>query len=592
MPAPTQAQLDARMSPTPFTRSIPGDGVYAGQGNSLYIKQGSTVYQTGLQGLGQMYAAQLGGNNVTQANQSGDFAINLGKQYLQSIGQNYDSFSKLTDLQGADLSAAMSNGEMGLKGGNVTDLGTLSGLFKTPTTAGTSETLNTEKNTLGAGVKPGVQPATVGSEIPTHLPGGTATTLFDYYAAKGQSLPAVADRATLFEQAGLGKAAEYSGTAQQNEDLLSHMQRSDYAGTTIGSQQSGGAAVNTTPAGASLSMALSGGDAATTLGNYKTWLSSALGVAESKLSTSENTLNSFFSTQQSPDSILKDEMDRAGVSSSQSTLKTLDDMISKQSAIITKLPDDIRSTLSDVGVSQAQLDRLTVAESKGPTAALKDLMTQRDALSTEIDKAMSFAEKFANTRIAAQAARLSALEWQVTSDKGDYKDLSADAKTLLTSSINDRKAIMTTALTAAKNGASSDVIDSILSSGSAGEALQAAGSTMVTPKKTSATSSMTNDLTSAGSAFDSGVPGKGYNGVGGDGYIDPNLYVALYNAAVAQYGQAGGTAFIKKYPPTGGGSFSKGVKGLNPANIGTGTLPTEISNLLLSGQKTAKGTIS
>lgn len=45
-------------------------------------------------------------------------------------------------------------------------------------------------------------------------------TLNDYYTAKGQALPSIADRANTFQSLGLGAANSYAGTAQQNTLLL------------------------------------------------------------------------------------------------------------------------------------------------------------------------------------------------------------------------------------------------------------------------------------------------------------------------------------------------------------------------------------
>lgn len=48
----------------------------------------------------------------------------------------------------------------------------------------------------------------------------TPTNLYQYYTSKGQNLPSVSDRAPIYEQYGLGSAGEYTGTAQQNTNLL------------------------------------------------------------------------------------------------------------------------------------------------------------------------------------------------------------------------------------------------------------------------------------------------------------------------------------------------------------------------------------
>lgn len=61
---------------------------------------------------------------------------------------------------------------------------------------------------------------------PTPTPTPVATpvvpkTLSEYYISKGQSLPSLSQRATLFQQLGLGSSSTYAGTANQNNALLS-----------------------------------------------------------------------------------------------------------------------------------------------------------------------------------------------------------------------------------------------------------------------------------------------------------------------------------------------------------------------------------
>lgn len=50
--------------------------------------------------------------------------------------------------------------------------------------------------------------------------GQTATSLAEFYAANGLALPSLAERAQLYESAGLGAVSTYVGTAEQNNKLL------------------------------------------------------------------------------------------------------------------------------------------------------------------------------------------------------------------------------------------------------------------------------------------------------------------------------------------------------------------------------------
>ncbi len=72
-----------------------------------------------------------------------------------------------------------------------------------------------------------------------------------------------------------------------------------------------------------------------------------------------------------------------------------------------------------------------------------------------------------------------------------------------------------------------------------------------------------------------GIKDKGYNGRGADGYVDPNLYIALFDNVLNHYGNQGAAEFLKKYPP---------AKDINPANVGKGILPIPIENAVIAGE--------
>lgn len=61
-----------------------------------------------------------------------------------------------------------------------------------------------------------------GSEVPNKQGGGEATNLYEYYKALGEQLPNMSMRRGMYMDAGLGN--QYSGTAQQNADLLNYLQ--------------------------------------------------------------------------------------------------------------------------------------------------------------------------------------------------------------------------------------------------------------------------------------------------------------------------------------------------------------------------------
>jgi len=99
-----------------------------------------------------------------------------------------------------------------------------------------------EKYRLGEwpkAIDPATLPVAAPPPMPTPLPpreGETrgiclASTLAEYYGAQGQSLPSVADRQPFYEALGLGPAAYYTGTAEQNVKLLDALQARDGCGT-------------------------------------------------------------------------------------------------------------------------------------------------------------------------------------------------------------------------------------------------------------------------------------------------------------------------------------------------------------------------
>lgn len=63
---------------------------------------------------------------------------------------------------------------------------------------------------------------TIAPETPKTV--ALATTLFEYYKAKGETLPSVEERSKLYEQLKLGTANYYTGTYEQNTKLLSSLQ--------------------------------------------------------------------------------------------------------------------------------------------------------------------------------------------------------------------------------------------------------------------------------------------------------------------------------------------------------------------------------
>lgn len=92
---------------------------------------------------------------------------------------------------------------------------------------GTVKTIN-EKEINSPPSKPKQTPsAPVKTPTPPkaeNAPVTKAKTLAEYYVGKGETLPPISTRARLYESLGLGQAAYYTGTAEQNTKLLNKLQ--------------------------------------------------------------------------------------------------------------------------------------------------------------------------------------------------------------------------------------------------------------------------------------------------------------------------------------------------------------------------------
>lgn len=73
----------------------------------------------------------------------------------------------------------------------------------------------------------------------------------------------------------------------------------------------------------------------------------------------------------------------------------------------------------------------------------------------------------------------------------------------------------------------------------------------------------------AQSLFEYGNEELGFNGRGTDGYVDPNLYIAIFKKIEAELGREAAVQFLDKFPPE---------DNLNPANASRADLPAVIKN--------------
>lgn len=187
-------------------------------------------------------------------------------------------------------------------------------------------------------------------------------TLFDYYAGQGQALPTLSARAQTYQTAGLGQANAYTGSADQNNALLSYLQAPksntntpiDAASLTAG----------TTP--------ITAPNAPVDTTNHS---ATVLSLDSGALSTPNL------------DSALTDTSGRAQVTSDQKALMGLEDQYNKKSQVQTQLEQNaglpqFNAQLNDINSQiqtlqkQAQQATLTSEGRLAPTFAIQGEQAQ------------------------------------------------------------------------------------------------------------------------------------------------------------------------------------------------------------------------
>lgn len=137
--------------------------------------------------------------------------------------------------------------------------------------------------------------------------------------------------------------------------------------------------------------------------------------------------------------VLNDLFVKFGVKDAQDALTTYNQNIYDYNQKLKKLPEDIKSTLSAVGVDQAQLDRLTLKESTPIINALNDAMHNAGAAQDRINQSLTFVKMFADAKMADKAAQLEAMKFQLEQDQGKYKELAQNQKDTINLALEDQK---------------------------------------------------------------------------------------------------------------------------------------------------------
>lgn len=172
--------------------------------------------------------------------------------------------------------------------------------------------------------------------------------------------------------------------------------------------------------------------------------------------------------------ILSDLFTKFGIESKLSAVEEYNKIILDQQKLLKSIPEDIKKTMEDVGISESQYNRLVLKETQKPLETLSELMQAKGAAESAIQNSLQFVKLFADVAMQDQAAKLEAMKFEIETNKDLLKTMGDKQMKLLGLALDEKKEMLTIANTAMQNGAPKNVIDKILNSDSAAEALSIA----------------------------------------------------------------------------------------------------------------------
>ena len=150
--------------------------------------------------------------------------------------------------------------------------------------------------------------------------------------------------------------------------------------------------------------------------------------------------------------ILKELYGEFGISEELSLTKQYNTEVLVEMERIKKIPENIKATLQDVGISEAQFNRAVLKETQEPLKRLESLMSKKGANQEAISNALKFVSLFSDAAMKDQATKLELAKFEITTNKDLLKELNDKQKDLLNLVIDERKGILTIQNTAAENG--------------------------------------------------------------------------------------------------------------------------------------------
>lgn len=303
-----------------------------------------------------------------------------------------------------------------------------------------------------------------------------ANTLYEFYKAKGQNLPSIAERSKVYEAQGLGAASAYQGTYDQNVALLSRLQSQDQpkpAPTPSpappvsspvarvdanASQTSPSPTVPTLPT----SRTISGQTVPTNVGlfqQYQTDINARLKdleAREAKVLEAQRNL-----PKQSD--LLRSAREESGVITDIQRAESLDERLAQLEGSIFESERDIRERIKKSGgfVTESQVQRLAAAETKPLIEEYNRISAERGRLGQRISSKEGLARDYAETSFKDLARELGIAETELEFGQKRYDVYRDIAKDLFRASEADINQIIDLAQSAneTERKAAEDEID-------------------------------------------------------------------------------------------------------------------------------------
>jgi len=159
--------------------------------------------------------------------------------------------------------------------------------------------------------------------------------------------------------------------------------------------------------------------------------------------------------------ILEEQFTRFGVAEEISLLNEFNAQILEQQQLLRDIPEDIRATTQDLGVTKDQLRRLVLQATEGPLKTLARLMEQRGAAQDKINQTLKFVGLFADAAMQDQAARIEAAKFDLETNKDLLDRLDDRQADVLKLALDERADKLQLANIALSNNAPKSVVDAI-----------------------------------------------------------------------------------------------------------------------------------